>query len=98
MQPIRGQYAGCGSVPCVRAAAEHLLVCMCVSVRVCASECEQVHIIFNFLRIFELSSGSKWWQRRVRHLSEPPEEKKKTFHDNVDSCQLEKNKFAAYTL
>lgn len=44
------------SPPCVRGAGVHLLVCMCVSVRVCASECEQVDIVCVFF--FNLSETS----------------------------------------
>lgn len=76
----------------------HLVVCMCVSVRVCVSECEQADIVFNFPNIFEWSSGSEPGPRRASHLSEAPDEKKQTFHNNGDSNELENNKFAAYSL
>lgn len=37
------------STLCVRVAGVHLVVCMCVGVRVCVSECEQVDIVIFFL-------------------------------------------------
>lgn len=56
-------------------------------------------LFLNFRNIFELSSGSKSGLRRVGRLSEPPEEQKKTFHNNnADSNELENNKFATHSL
>lgn len=47
----RAGRSGCGSPPRSRVSAAQSLVCMCVSVRVCVSECEQVAINIFFIVI-----------------------------------------------
>lgn len=56
----RAERSSWRSTHSARAAGVHLLVCMCVSVRVCVFECEQVDIIFNFPNPFFWMKLLKW--------------------------------------